>query len=139
MKNRNECFIKCSHRRRNGKLANGATVDAATGKLCYCEYGQTGRNNARRWKNTFIRPCESVYFQNCFHVAGYLCVLCIIICVLVCKRSHSASYDCKAEWQKFMGNKGLAIKLDFPFKSMYYTKSLSRLYKDIVLTFIEFP
>ena len=47
--------MKCLTKRRNGKLANGVTVDAATGKSCYCEYGQTGRNGSGSWKNTFIK------------------------------------------------------------------------------------
>ena len=51
-----ECVVKCYSRKRNGKFANGATIDSATQKSCYCEYGQTGRNSASNWKNTFIRP-----------------------------------------------------------------------------------
>ena len=47
--------MKCLTKMRNGKLANGVTVDAATGKSCYCEYGQTGRNGSGSWKNTFIK------------------------------------------------------------------------------------
>lgn len=51
-----ECVVKCCSRRKNGKLANGATVDAATQTTCYCEYGQTGRSSATTFRNTFIRP-----------------------------------------------------------------------------------
>ena len=54
-KNKEECYMKCLTKRRNGKLANGVTVDAATGQSCYCEYGQTGRNGNTVWINTFIR------------------------------------------------------------------------------------
>ena len=73
-----ECVTKCFSRKRNGKLANGATVDAATGKTCYCEYGQTGRNNAKSWKNTFIRPRGSptiYYFEFvcvCLNVSTFI-------------------------------------------------------------------
>lgn len=53
-----ECLTKCYSRKRNGKLANGVTVDAKTGKSCFCEYGQKNRNKALNWRNTLIRPCK---------------------------------------------------------------------------------
>ena len=59
-----ECAVKCYSRRKNGKLANGATVDTATQTSCYCEYGQTGRNSAKNWRNTFIRPRKDTYDVN---------------------------------------------------------------------------
>ena len=49
-----ECVKKCIDRRKNGKIANGVTVDAATQRNCYCEYGQTGRTSSTSWKNTYI-------------------------------------------------------------------------------------
>ena len=49
------CYAKCSVRKRNGKLANGATVDSRTKKNCYCEFGMKGRNNNQHWITTFIR------------------------------------------------------------------------------------
>ncbi|XP_065055525.1 SCO-spondin-like isoform X2 [Rhopilema esculentum] len=70
-----ECVAKCSSRKKNGKLANGATVDAATQKRCYCEFGQTGRNSAASWRNTFIRPLDGGYgswsnFGSCSKTCG---------------------------------------------------------------------
>ena len=53
--NKEICYAKCSVRKRNGKLANGATVDSRTKKTCYCEFGMKGRNNNRNWITTFIR------------------------------------------------------------------------------------
>ena len=55
VENKEECYRKCLTRKRYGQLANGATVDAATGRICYCEYGQTRRNANRNWINTYIR------------------------------------------------------------------------------------
>ena len=52
--NNDKCIEKCRKRSKNGKTANGATVDALTEKKCYCEYGQTGRNSNWKWINTFI-------------------------------------------------------------------------------------
>ena len=57
-----ECVAKCSSKKKNGKLANGATVDAATKTKCYCEFGQSGRNSAASWRNTFIRT-NDIYFR----------------------------------------------------------------------------
>ena len=37
--NKETCYAKCSVQRRNGKLANGATVDSRTKKACYCDFG----------------------------------------------------------------------------------------------------
>eukprot|EP00795_Rhopilema_esculentum_P015293 gene15293-6507_t len=73
--NKEECIAKCLKKSRNGKPANGATVDAATEKSCYCEYGQTGRNSASSWKNTFIRPIDGGYgswskFGSCSKTCG---------------------------------------------------------------------
>ena len=51
-----ECIAKCFSRKKDGRLANGATIDTATHSRCYCEYGQTGRKSATKWQNTFIRP-----------------------------------------------------------------------------------
>ena len=57
--NKEICYAKCSVRRRNGKLANGATVDSKTKKTCFCEYGMKGRNNNGNWITTFIkRGCK---------------------------------------------------------------------------------
>eukprot|EP00795_Rhopilema_esculentum_P012586 gene12586-3287_t len=53
--NKEECYAKCSGRKKNGKLANGVTVDTKTGKNCYCEYGMKGRNSAQHWTSTFIK------------------------------------------------------------------------------------
>ena len=53
--NKEVCYAMCSIQRKNGKLANGATVDSRTQKICYCEYGMTGRNSNRQWMTTFIR------------------------------------------------------------------------------------
>ena len=53
--NKEVCYAKCSTRKRNGQLANGATVDSKTKKTCFCEYGMKGRNNNGNWINTFIK------------------------------------------------------------------------------------
>ncbi len=50
-----DCYARCSVRRKNGKFANGATVDTKTEKNCYCEYGMTGRDySAQKWTSTLI-------------------------------------------------------------------------------------
>ena len=58
--NKEVCYAKCSVRRRNGKLANGVTVDSKTKKNCYCEYGMKGKNNNAAWITTFIK--RGMYF-----------------------------------------------------------------------------
>ena len=55
---REECVFKCSTRRQNGRLANGATLDAATETKCYCEFNQRGRSGGRRWINAYIGPIQ---------------------------------------------------------------------------------
>ena len=60
--NKEECYAKCSGRKKNGKLANGVTVDTKTGKNCYCEYGMKGRNKAQQWTSTFIK--RSMFLQG---------------------------------------------------------------------------
>ena len=64
--NKEICYAKCSVSRKNGKLANGATVDSRTKKICYCEYGMTGRNNNRQWITTFIRRPGMFVFLHSF-------------------------------------------------------------------------
>ena len=58
-----QCVERCMNRRKNGKVANGVTVDAATQKSCYCEYGQTGRTSSRSWKNTYIPRRNNLYYN----------------------------------------------------------------------------
>ena len=59
-----QCVEQCINRKKNGKVANGVTVDAATQRKCYCEYGQTGRTSSTSWKNTYIpRKDNSKYFN----------------------------------------------------------------------------
>ena len=53
--NKEVYYAKCSVRRKNGKLINGATVDSRTKKTCYCEFGMRGRNKNRNWITTFIK------------------------------------------------------------------------------------
>ncbi len=48
------CYVLCYHRKKNGVLANGATVDTKTGTNCYCEYGMKKRNRVKKWMTTFI-------------------------------------------------------------------------------------
>ena len=50
-----ECVTRCYNKTKDGKYANGVTVDVVPIKKCYCEYGQTGKNNNSMWMNTFIR------------------------------------------------------------------------------------
>ena len=45
------CLRKCKLYTYRGKRPNGATVDVATGRKCYCEFDATGRNNAIAWKS----------------------------------------------------------------------------------------
>ena len=52
--NKEICYQKCLNRRKNGKLANGVTVDSKTQKSCFCEYGMKGRNRNGGWVSTFI-------------------------------------------------------------------------------------
>ncbi len=49
-----DCYAMCSTMKKNGKLANGATVDQKTGKICYCEFGMKKRNTVTKWTSTFI-------------------------------------------------------------------------------------
>lgn len=60
--NKEECYAKCSVRRKGGKLANGVTVDSKTGKTCYCEYGMKGRTSAQVWTSTFIKRSKYTVF-----------------------------------------------------------------------------
>ena len=52
--NKEICYAKCSVRKKNGKLANGVTVDSRTEKTCFCEYGQKRRRGSLFFKNTYI-------------------------------------------------------------------------------------
>ncbi len=49
-----DCYFACSMRKKNGKYANGATVDYKTGTNCYCEFGMTKRNKVLKWTSSFI-------------------------------------------------------------------------------------
>ena len=53
-KSKVHCYAMCRSRTKNGVLANGATVDSATGKTCYCEFGMKSRNSVKKWTTTFI-------------------------------------------------------------------------------------
>ncbi len=49
-----DCYVICSKTMKNGQLANGATIDVATNKNCYCEFGMNKRNTNKKWTSTFI-------------------------------------------------------------------------------------
>ncbi len=49
-----DCYAMCVNKKKNGVYANGATTDAKTGKICYCEFGMSKRNSVKKWKSTFI-------------------------------------------------------------------------------------
>lgn len=44
------CAAACFTRSRTDLAINGATVDAATGKSCYCEKTMTGSNFVATWR-----------------------------------------------------------------------------------------
>ena len=50
------CFRKCKKYTHEGKKPNGATVDAATGQKCYCEFDATSQNNEKAWKSCIFVP-----------------------------------------------------------------------------------
>eukprot|EP00493_Phyllostaurus_siculus_P019218 UN19523 len=50
-KSKVHCYAMCRSRTKNGVLANGATVDSATGKICYCEFGMKSRNSVKKVDN----------------------------------------------------------------------------------------
>jgi len=53
--NETVCYAKCSVQRKDGKLANGATVDSTTKRTCFCEFGMDGISINENWITTFIR------------------------------------------------------------------------------------
>ena len=54
VESKEDCYAMCSTYVKNGKLANGATVDVKTNKICYCEFGMKKRNVNKKWKSVFI-------------------------------------------------------------------------------------
>ena len=55
-----DCYAFCSISSKDGKNANGVTVDAATERKCYCEFGMTSRNSLTIWKSAFIDKRKTV-------------------------------------------------------------------------------
>ena len=49
-----ECVTKCRRYRYRGRKPNGATVDANTGKKCYCEFNMKRSNGNCSWKTCRI-------------------------------------------------------------------------------------
>lgn len=58
--NKDECKERCRSKSKDGVPANGATVDWATQRTCYCQYGQTDRDTDSSLMNIHIRPCEII-------------------------------------------------------------------------------
>ena len=51
-----ECLAKCNSYTNQGKIPNGATVDAATGRKCWCEFGASGIDKNYSWKTCIFEP-----------------------------------------------------------------------------------
>ena len=71
------CVEQCLTAVVNGVKANGVTVDTATETSCYCEFGETKRQNNKNFINTLIRPGMLSLRTLCvFHkLAKLLCFL----------------------------------------------------------------
>ncbi len=65
-----DCYAMCSSMKRNGVYANGATSDAKTGKICYCDFGMKRRNTVTTWKSTYI--IRGIFYST-FYVFHYRC------------------------------------------------------------------
>ena len=65
-----DCYAMCSSMKRNGVYANGATSDAKTGKICYCDFGMKRRNTVTTWKSTYI---IRGMFYSTFYVVHHKC------------------------------------------------------------------
>ena len=61
LSNKEECVDRCRSRSKNGVPANGATVDWATQRMCYCQFGQTSQNNDSSLMTRHIIPCEIIF------------------------------------------------------------------------------
>ena len=49
-----QCINKCEAKTYEGVKAVGSTVDAKTGKLCYCEYNMRTSYKSKEWKTCFF-------------------------------------------------------------------------------------
>lgn len=49
------CYDICSTRTKDGVFASGATIDAATEKRCFCEFGQNAVASSNVYINSVIK------------------------------------------------------------------------------------